>query len=105
MKIHPRNLKLAKIIPAVALSILASAAILASQQTTNPDLIAKLEAMQSKHDWQARTRTGAPKLLLLMHQRRVNRVIDELKTGNTVDSKDIDALYKEHYRGVPGRVD
>ena len=56
-----------------------------------------VEEMQSKHDWQARTRTGAPKLLLLLHQAKVNRIVDQLKSGQSVDSKEIDALYKQHY--------
>ena len=98
-------LKVARLILAIALNVLVSMPALAGQQITNLELISKLEEMQSEHDWQARTRTGAPKLLLLMHQARVNRVLDQLKSGSTVDPKSIDALYREHYRGVPGRVD
>ena len=99
------NYKIAKLFPIVALSFFISGFSWAGQRTTDSELTSKLEEMQIKHDWQARTRTGAPKLLLLMHQARVNRVLDQLKSGNTVNSKDIDALYREHYRGVPGRVD
>jgi hypothetical protein len=98
-------IKVVRLIPAIALTILVSVPAVAGQQSTNPELISKLEEMQSKHDWQARVRTGAPKLLLLMHQARVSRVLDQLKSGSTVDPKSIDALYREHYRGVPGRVD
>lgn len=100
-----KNYKIATLFPIIALSFLISGFSWAGQRTTDSELTAKLEEMQSKHDWQARTRTGAPKLLLLMHQARIRRVLDQLKSGSTVDPKDIDALYREHYRNVPGRVD
>lgn len=100
-----KNDKIAKLLSIVLLSFFISGVSWAGQGTTDSELASKLEEMQIKHDWQARSRTGAPKLLLLMHQARISRVLEQLKSGSTVDPKDIDALYREHYRGVPGRVD
>jgi len=100
-----KNYWIAKLFPVVALSFFISGFSGAGQRTIASELISKLEEMQSKHDWEARTRTGAPKLLLLMHQARVRGVLDQLKSGSAVDPKDIDSLYKEHYRGLPGRMD
>ena len=100
-----KNYKIATLFPIIALSFFISGISWAGHRAADSELSSKLEEMQSKHDWQARSRTGAPKLLLLMHQARVHRVLDQLKSGSSVDPKDIDSLYREHYRGVPGRVD
>jgi hypothetical protein len=100
-----KNYKTAKLLPTIASSFFISGLGWAGQQATDSELTSKLEEMQSKHDWQARARTGGPKLLLLMHQARVSGVLDQLKSGSTVDPKDIDTLYREHYRGAPGRVE
>lgn len=97
--------KITKLYPFVAFSFILLGFSWAGQQVTDSELISKLEEMQSKHDWQARNRTGAPKLFLLMHQARVSRLLNQLKSGNTIDPRDIDVLYREHYRGVPGRVE
>jgi len=100
-----RNYKTAKLLPIVALSLFMSGLSWAGQQATNSELTSRLGEMQIKHDWQARARTGAPKLFLLMHQARVRRVLDQLKSGGTVVPNELDVLYREHYRGVPGRAD
>lgn len=100
-----KNYQTAKLLPILALSFFISGLGWAGQQATDSELTSKLEEMQSKHDWQARARTGAPKLLLLMHQARVSTVLDQLKSGGTVVPKELDVLYREHYRCVPGRTD
>ena len=82
----------------IALSALVLGPVRAGQPATNPELISRLEEMQSKHDWQARTRTGAPKLILLMHQVKVGKILDQLKSGETVNQKDIDGLFRDHSR-------
>ena len=88
----------AKLVPMMALSFLVSGPLRAGQPATNSELISRLEEMQSKHDWQARTRTGAPKLFLLMHQVKVAKILDKLKSGEAVDQKDIDGLFRDHSR-------
>ena len=98
-------MKTMKVFPAIVLSLCVAGAAWAQKSSSNPELIARLEEMQSKHDWQARTRTGLPKLLLSMHQAKVDRILGELKSGRPVDLKEIDTLYKQHNQGVPGRVD
>ena len=45
------------------------------QPATDSELSSRLEEMQRKHDWQAQTRTGAPKLPLLMHQGLARRIL------------------------------
>ena len=54
--------------------------------------------MQSTHNWQARSRTGAPKLILMMYQVKVGKILDQLKFGETVNQKDIDGLFRDHSR-------
>lgn len=73
-----KNYKFATLFPIIALSLFISGISWAGQRAADSELSSKLEEMQSKHDRQARSRTGAPKLLLLMHQARVHRVLDQL---------------------------
>ena len=78
------------------LSISASAP--AQQKADHAELIARLERMASDSDWKARNLTGAPKQKWLLHQARIQRLIDQLKSGQSVDPKEIDEILKEHSR-------
>lgn len=94
--------KMAKLLSAIALTLLVSAPVWAEGYAANLELVTRLEEMQNKHDWQVRTRTGKPRQLLVMHQANVNRIVNQLKSGQQVDPKEIDRLYKQHYQDVLG---
>ncbi len=86
-----------KLIPALSLSLILSVSAYASaqQKTENPELVARLERMASDGDWKTRTLTGAPLQKWLMHQAKLRRLINQLKSGQSVDPKEIDELLKE----------
>jgi Flp pilus assembly protein TadB len=89
------NIKL--LVVAVSIVLLAVAAQ-AQEQRADRELMAKLEQMRSETEWKAQTLAGGPKQKWLLHQSRLNRLIDRLKAGQTVDPKEIDELLKEHSR-------
>ena len=81
---------------AFGVGLLASAPLVAEPQAANPDLLARLEQMAGDCEWKVRNRTGGPKGVLLLHHTKMTRVIDQLKAGQSVDPKDIDAIFKGH---------
>ena len=70
----------------------------AQEKVDNTALVARLERMASESDQKARTLTGGPKQKWLLHEMRVRELIDKLKTGQSVDPKEIDAILTEHSR-------
>jgi len=82
---------------AVSMSLLAVAAQ-AQDKGSNPELVAKLEQMRSDSEHKAEILTGKPKAEWLMREARINRLIGQLKAGQSVDPQEIDELLKEHYR-------
>ncbi len=89
-----------KLILAISLmSILSiSASASAQQKAENTELVARLERMASENDWKITTSTGAPHQKWLLHQLRVERLIEQLKAGQPVDPKEIDRIIEEHSR-------
>ncbi len=90
-------MKVATFLVGIGLALLVSGPVWSQQQPADSQLIARLEEMLSKNDWQITTRGGA-KGTLLMHRAKLTRIIDQLKSGQPVDPKEIDALIKEHSR-------
>ena len=82
----------------VILILSASASTSAQQKGADTELVARLERLASESDSKVRNLTGAPKEKWLLHQRKVNRLIDQLKAGQPVDPKEIDEILKEHSR-------
>jgi ABC-type sugar transport system ATPase subunit len=89
-----------KLILAISLmSILSiSASASAQQKSENTELVARLERLASESDQKVRTLNGGPKQKWLLHEMRVRRLIDKLKSGQSVDPKEIDEILKEHSR-------
>jgi len=54
--------------------------------------------MRSDSEHKAEILTGKPKAEWLMREARINRLIGQLKAGQSVDPQEIDELLKEHYR-------
>jgi len=75
-----------------------SAPVSAQPKTENSELVARLERMASENDWKLRTSTGAPHQKWLLHQMRVQKLIEQLKVGQSVDPKEIDRIIVEHSR-------
>jgi len=82
---------------AVSLALLAATAQ-AQDKGSNRELLAKLDQMRNESEHKAQILAGAPKQKWLLHEARVNKLIDHLKAGQPVDPKEIDDLLKEHYR-------
>ena len=70
----------------------------AQDQGTNRELVAKLEQMRSDSAHKAEILSGGPKQEWLLREAKINRLIGQLKAGQTVDPKEIDELLKVHYR-------
>lgn len=70
----------------------------AQDKGSDRELVAQLEQMRSQSEQKVQNLTGVPKQTWLLHEARINKLIDRLKAGQTVDPKEIDALLKEHYR-------
>jgi len=87
-------MKVVKLLPAIALTLLVSLPTWAQQQTVDPKLIARLEDMLSNGEWQIRAR--GPIGLLTLHQAKLRRIIGQLKSGQPVDPQEIDEVHKEH---------
>ncbi len=66
------------------------------QGTPIPNLVAQLEPMTDICDWRVRTLTGGPKGVMLLHNAKMRRILDELKAGQPVGPKEIDEIMKEH---------
>ena len=86
-----------KLIPALGLSLILSVSAYASaqQKPDNPELVAQLERMASDVDWKTRTMTGKPLQIWQIHRAKIRHLIDQLKSGQSVDPKEIDELLKE----------
>jgi len=89
-----------KLILAISLtSILSiSASTWAQQKAENQELVVRLEQMASENDWKIKTSTGAPHQKWLLHQRKVQNLIEKLKAGQSVDPQEIDRILTEHSR-------
>ncbi len=83
----------------VAVSIGLFAAVAGAQdKAPNRELLAKLEQMRSESESKAQTLTGGPKMKWLLQEARINKFIERIKAGQTVDPKEIDQLLREQSR-------
>ena len=81
-----------------ALSLLVSFSAGAQEQGAKTELLAKLEQMLTETQWKVETLGGGAKGKWLLHQRKLGKLIDQLKTGQSIDPREIDELLKEHSR-------
>jgi hypothetical protein len=79
---------------AIALNAFAVAPMWAQQQMPDPNLIAQLEKRLAESDTKARNLTGGPKGLWLLRQRKIENLIERLKSGQSVDPKELDVVFK-----------
>lgn len=77
---------------AIALSIFAVAPMWAQQKTPDANLFAQLDTRLTQSESESKRLTGEPKLLWLMREAKIEKVIDRLKAGQSVDPKEIDVI-------------
>jgi len=63
----------------------------------NPsNLVAQLEPMITTCDWKLRTLTGEPKGVMLLHNAKMKKILEDLQAGKSVDLNEVDAVIKLH---------
>ena len=77
---------------AISLSVLVAKPIWAQQQNPDPNLIVQLEQRLAESDSQASSLKGGPKEVWLLRKLEIEETIDQLKGGQSVDSKKIDQI-------------
>jgi hypothetical protein len=76
--------------------LLSSSVTMAQQPTDNSELIAKLEQAKQDCAWQARNLKGGPKGSMLLHQRTMDNVLEQLKAGQKVDQQRVYKAFENH---------
>jgi hypothetical protein len=79
---------------AVSLSVLVGKSVWAQQQNPDPNLMVQLEQRLAESDSEATRLTGGPKELWILRKLEIEKTIDRLKAGQSVDPKEIDVILK-----------
>jgi hypothetical protein len=77
---------------AVSFGVLIAKPIWAQQQNVDPNLMVQLEQRRAESDSEARRLTGAPKEVWLLRRLEIEKTINQLKAGQSVDPKEIDRI-------------
>ena len=79
-------------------TILLSAATIAwaEPQANHSQLAAQVARALEKCEWKVTTSSGGPKGLMLLHQAKMIKVLEELKAGRFVDPNEIAQVIKGH---------
>jgi hypothetical protein len=84
------------VLPAAIVLSLSAVLAWAQPQANQLELMAQLEPMLEKCDWKIKTLSGGPKLVMLLHQAKMRRILAELKAGKSVDTKELEEVMKVH---------
>ncbi|MGE5306629.1 MAG: hypothetical protein ACM3TN_25260 [Alphaproteobacteria bacterium] len=68
----------------------------AESQTDQSQLAAQVSSALEKCDWKVRNTNGGPKGLMLLHQAKMRKVLEEIKAGRSVDPKQLAAVMEGH---------
>ncbi len=68
----------------------------AEPMPNHSQLATQVQGAMEKCDWKVRTSTGGPKALMLLHQAKMRKVLDELKAGQAVDPNEIAKVMEGH---------
>jgi len=79
---------------AIALNLFAAAPMWAQQTSPDANLMAQLEKRLAQSDSESKRLTAKPKMLWLMREAKIEKVIDRLKAGESVDPREIDVILK-----------
>ena len=83
----------------IGIGLLFAVPALPQQRSADPGLLARLEQLAGGCEWKLRNATGGVKGRLPLHHRKLENIIEQLKTGKSVDSKEVDAVLHEHFYG------
>ena len=77
--------------------ILLSAATMAwaESKADHSQLATQVEGALEKCDWKIKA-SGGPRGLMLLHQAKMRRVLEEIKAGRTVDPEELAEVMKGH---------
>jgi hypothetical protein len=79
---------------AIVLNVFAVAPMWAQQKSPDANLLAQLEKRLAESDTKSKGLTGGPKALWLLREAKIEKIIDRLKAGQSVDPKEIDVILK-----------
>jgi hypothetical protein len=80
---------------AATLNAFATASMWAQSAAPDPNLLAQLEKRLAKSDSEAKRLTGAPKSLWLLREVKIQKIIERLKAGEPVDTKELDVVLSD----------
>ena len=69
---------------------------MAQEPTAKTALVSRLESAKQDCAWKARNLKGAPQANMLLHQRLMENVLEQLKAGQGVDQHKIDRAFAGH---------
>jgi hypothetical protein len=78
---------------AIALNVFAVAPLWAQEKSPDANLLAQLEKRFAESDTKSKGLTGGPKSLWLLRQAKIEKIIDRLKAGQSVDPKELDVIF------------
>jgi hypothetical protein len=78
---------------AIALNVFAVAPLWAQEKSPDANLFAQLEKRLTQSESESKRLTGEPKALWLMRKAKIEKVIDRLKAGQSVDPKELDVIF------------
>ena len=81
----------------VAIMLLSAATVVwAEPRAEHSQFVTQVEGALEKCDWKVRNLTGGPKGLMLLHQAKMRRVLDELAAGRSVDPSELEQVIIGH---------
>jgi len=78
---------------AIALNVFAVAPLWAQEKSPDANLFAQLEKRVAQSESESKRLAGAPKLLWLMREAKIEKIIERLKAGQSVDPKELDVIF------------
>ena len=86
-------MKTKALILAIALNVFAVAPMWAQQTSPDASLLARLEKGLAESDTKSKGLTGGPKSLWLLREAKIEKIIERLKAGQSVDPKELDVIF------------
>ena len=82
-----------KVFPlAITLNVFAAAPMWAQQKSPDGNLMAQLEQRLADSNTKSKQLTGKPRSLWLLRQAKIEKIIERLNAGQSVDPKEIDVI-------------
>ena len=77
---------------AIALNLFAAAPMWAQQKAPEANLVAQVEKRLAQSDSESKRLTGVPKSLWLLREAKIEKIIERLKAGQSVNPKELDVI-------------